>query len=145
MGGLAFGLLQNLEIVFGLFNEVFLVLVVLNDSGVLGERDDLAGAETAHQERVADDAGTECLHAVLGGIRALAGSNPGLFIVGNPELPGFAVADHIESHRAHERKAKEDAKILGFAQKDVSAEGGMLDDLALTSSAFGGSDFDCGS
>ncbi len=59
------GWLQDGEFVVGLFDELLLVFWVWEDTRVLGQVDDLIGAEAADQKRVKDDLGAEAFEAML--------------------------------------------------------------------------------
>jgi hypothetical protein len=142
MGGLAFGLSEKLEVVVLLLDEIFFVFFICDDARVLGEDDDLVGTQAMNEERVEEDRGAEVFEAVGRGFGDFAGADHGEVALGNPELPGFTVADHVERHRTEKGHAEQDAKVLWLSDEDVSAEAWVGGFFALTAAACGGDDLD---
>jgi hypothetical protein len=62
----------------------------------------------------------------------------------NPELPAFAVGDHVKTDRAEEGNTQQNTEVLGFAEKNVAAEAGELFNLTLTTTPLGSNDLNRG-
>ena len=65
VGDLTLGLGEDLDVVVGLFDQVFLFLGVLEDAVVGGEGVDLLRLDAADEERVGEDGGSQVLKQVL--------------------------------------------------------------------------------
>jgi len=144
VGGLAIGLGQELEVVVRFLDQVFAVFFVRNDPRVLREGDNLIGAEAVDEKRVEEDGRTKIFEAITGWLCDLTVASHREVAPGNPELPGFAIADHIERDRTEKGDAEQDAEVLRLSEKDVAAEAGVLGFLALAATTSGGDDLDGG-